>query len=594
MRRRAAWTLPAKRLPARGLWRAAWPAALVLLLLAVGAARADLGGYSIDSFDTQLEVEDNADLLVEERIEVLFSEPRHGIYRDIPVRYTDPRGFAYAIDLRVLGVENEAGRSQGTKIEREGQYVRIRIGDPDRKVEGRQVYVVRYRVRGAVTQMPDHDELYWNAVGDEWQTEIRSAKVRLRLPDSIAAEDLSTGAWTGSFGSQEGDVTIDDASPEAIGFEVSRALGPAEGLTIRAAWPSGHLAYPSALELWIRRFFDNWILLTPLLALAWLTRRYRRDGVDPEGPAAITVQYAPPEGVGPGEIGTLIDEKVDLPDITATLVDLAVRGYLAIGVESQKTLLWSQEITVFERRSQADASSLLAHEKRVLNGVFSGSERVTSDDLKERFYKHIPEIKSDLYHRLTEEGYFSADPESVRMKYAVGGLLIGGLLFGLGLAWAWWRGILMPYAMLAPALAGLVTAGVFVLSAGAMPSRTKKGVAMRAWALGFQDFVDRVESDRLERAEAQNAFETLLPYAMALGVAATWARKFEGIYEEAGPSWYIGPHYGSSFSTRGFENSLTGAMAATAKTMAQAPRSSSSGGGGFSGGGFGGGGGGSW
>jgi hypothetical protein len=594
MRCRVAWTLRSKWLPARGLWLAAGPAALALILLSVGPARADLGGYSIDRFDTQLQVEDNADLLVEERIEVLFSEPRHGIYRDIPVRYTDPRGFAYAIDLRLLGVEDEAGRSLGSKVDSQGQYVHIRIGDPDRLVDGRQVYVVRYRVRGAVTRMSDHDELYWNAVGDEWQTDIRSATVNLRLPGGIAADEITTGAWTGHFGSQDEDVSIDAASPEAIGFETSRVLGPAEGLTIRVAWPKGYVSFPSALELWIRRFFDNWILLTPLLALAWLTRRYRRDGRDPLGPAAITVQYAPPEGVGPGEIGTLIDEKVDLPDITATLVDLAVRGFLKIGVETQKKLLWSQETTVFERRAEADASNLLAHEQRVLDGIFEEGGRVTSEDLRERFYKHIPEIQSDLYQHLTDAGYFSANPHTVRLKFGLGGIPLGGLIFGLGLAWALWRGILMPYAMVAPAVAGLLTAGSFALFAGTMPSRTEKGVAMRAWALGFQDFVDRVESDRLERAEARNAFESLLPYAMALGVAATWAKKFEGIYEEAGPSWYIGPHYGGSFSTRGLESSLTGAMAATAKTMAQSPRSSSSGGGGFSGGGFGGGGGGSW
>ena len=594
MQRRASEIARTQPAPAQGSWWVAWLAALVLLLLAAGPVRADLGGYRIDRFDTDLRVEGNADLQVEERIEVQFSEPRHGIYRDIPVRYTDPRGFAYAIDLRLLGVEDEAGHALDTETSRQGQYVHIRIGDPDRLVEGRQVYVIRYRVGGAVTGMSDHDELYWNAVGDEWQTEIRSASATVHLPDTIAADAVTTGAWSGHFGSQDEDVTIDAASPQAIGFASTRALGPTEGLTVRVAWPKGHVAFPSALERWIRRFFDNWILLTPFLALAWLWRRYRSGGRDPIGPAAVTVQYSPPEGVGPGEVGTLIDEKVDLPDITATVVDLAVHGFLTIGVEAQKKLIRTKEVTVFERAHAADVGGLLPHERRVLDGIFEDGERVTSEDLRERFYRHIPKIQTDLYQRLTDEGYFSANPQWVRTRFILSGVFGGLLLFLVGLAWAWWRGILMPYALFAPIAAGLLTAILFAAFAGAMPSRTEKGVALQAWARGFQEFVDRVESDRLERAEARNAFESLLPYAMALGVAATWARKFEGIYDEAGPAWYVGPHMGGGFSTRGFESSLSSAMAATAKTMAESPRSSSSGGGGFSGGGMGGGGGGSW
>jgi uncharacterized membrane protein len=106
-----------------------------------------------------------------------------------------------------------------------------------------------------------------------------------------------------------------------------------------------------------------------------------------------------------------------------------------------------------------------------------------------------------------------------------------------------------------------------------------------------------VEGDRLERsaADPRQVFEALLPYAMALGVADEWAGRFEGIYAQRQPDWYVGPSIGQGFSTRSFERSLSGAMAATSQNMTASPRSSSgSGGGGSSGGGGGGGGGGSW
>ena len=120
---------------------------------------------------------------------------------------------------------------------------------------------------------------------------------------------------------------------------------------------------------------------------------------------------------------------------------------------------------------------------------------------------------------------------------------------------------------------------------------------MREWAVGFEEFVGRVEASQLEADRARNVYETLLPYAMALGVAEQWSRQFEGIYAAAGPSWYAGGDPGMGFSTRSFSNSLTSAMAQTGQAMTSSPRSQSSGGsggGGSSGGGGGGGGGGSW
>ena len=42
------------------------------------------------------------------------------------------------------------------------------------------------------------------------------------------------------------------------------------------------------------------------------------------------MQYEPPDNLTPAECGTLVDNSVDMRDITATLVDLAVKGYLTI------------------------------------------------------------------------------------------------------------------------------------------------------------------------------------------------------------------------------------------------------------------------
>jgi uncharacterized membrane protein len=113
--------------------------------------------------------------------------------------------------------------------------------------------------------------------------------------------------------------------------------------------------------------------------------------------------------------------------------------------------------------------------------------------------------------------------------------------------------------------------------------------------------MNRVEADKL-RTLPPDTFEKFLPYAMALGVEAHWAKAFAGIIRNA-PTWYTGPNY-STFNTMMFANDIGSMSSAAHEAFVAAPRASSGGsgfssgggfsGGGFSGGGFGGGGGGAF
>jgi uncharacterized membrane protein len=118
--------------------------------------------------------------------------------------------------------------------------------------------------------------------------------------------------------------------------------------------------------------------------------------------------------------------------------------------------------------------------------------------------------------------------------------------------------------------------------------------------LGFQEFMNRAEKDRLERMGDKDLFSKFLPYAIALDVADHWAKAFEGIYQDP-PSWYVSPVGFRTFSPYAFAHSLNSVASNLSSAMFSAPRGSSGGGGGggfggggSSGGGFGGGGGGSW
>jgi uncharacterized membrane protein len=126
-----------------------------------------------------------------------------------------------------------------------------------------------------------------------------------------------------------------------------------------------------------------------------------------------------------------------------------------------------------------------------------------------------------------------------------------------------------------------------------MPARTEAGARAREAALGFREFLSRVETDRYRRMiTSPDLFERYLPHAMAFGVSERWAKAFEGLYQEA-PEWYAGGGM-QGFRPTAFTSDMVRMNSAAESTLSSSPSSSGSGGGGSSGGGSGGGGGGGW
>ena len=149
------------------------------------------------------------------------------------------------------------------------------------------------------------------------------------------------------------------------------------------------------------------------------------------------------------------------------------------------------------------------------------------------------------------------------------------------------------------AVAIAIAAVIIILFARIMTAKSLKGVRTRIEILGFQEFMNRVDADRLKRMPP-DTFEKFLPYAMALGVEHRWAKAFQGIVQNP-PSWYEGGSWGPNFNSWIFLHDLSAMTTDTTSAFVSTPRASydSSGftgsggdsGGGFSGGGFGGGGG---
>lgn len=556
------------------------------------------------------------------------TDPGHGPYLSLVTRqqYDDERDRLY--EYSHITASSPSGAPAHVNRDDDAYAVVLRIGDEDvDDVSGVQRYVVSYDVDGwvnpaVVTQAGD--ELNWNVIGSGWTVPLS----RLSLAVAGPAPATAAACFVGQHGA-----TTSCTSARVAGTGARFAqdlLGYGDQWTAVTGWPAG--TFDTDLILGPR--FESGMALNPagvgggvagavlLGGLGLAAVRVRRVGRDQEylgltpglrpaagqqplvGPrrrAAVSVQFAPPEGTRPGEIGTLVDEVADPVDVTATLVDLAVRGYLRIEEVPRSNPKKKPKDWTLVRLREADPG-LLDFERRLFDEVFDGRAQVKLSDLKATFASSMAKVQADLYQHVTGNGWFRANPRTVRTLWRVGGgaLAVLGVVLAAVLAGSQVqvRGVALVGA--AVAVVGLVVA----LLAKAAPARTADGTAVLAQALGFRRYLATAEANQLRFEEGQDVFSRYLPYAIAFGLADRWARVFaelaaSGVAVQQ-PTWYVG--YYNPGAGLFWTHSFAGAMerfesVATQSLSAPTPGSSGSSGfsgGGFSGGGVGGGGGGGW
>lgn len=336
---------------------------LALPLLVGGSVASADEGWEILLFQADIVVQADGSLSVAESIDVDFgSVEKHGILREIPVRYRWSESKDRIYELDVTGVRDASGRPWPYQIEENGANQRIRIGDPDRTVRGLQTYRLTYLVRGALNAFPDHDELYWNVNGPDWGVTARRVYATVRAPAAVTRATC----FQGPAGSTEPCQRVLGAGRGT--YAATRALLPGEQLTILAALPKGAVAEPTVILADSERTIDRWFELTPAsLSLAGLTlfgglglvarnwwargrdRRFLKraafveeteEGAAPLFDAPTVVpEYEPPDKLSPAALGLILDERADAKDLTATVVDLAVRGVLRIEKVEKQGLL---------------------------------------------------------------------------------------------------------------------------------------------------------------------------------------------------------------------------------------------------------------
>lgn len=600
------------------------------------AAQTTSGAERIVAFKSDIEVlADRASVRITETIDYDFGyTERHGIERFVPVVFPfTPKAGSKLDDgierERVTEMTDIAVRTSqdtpGDVEERdEGSFHVLRIGDKDETITGRHRYEITYVLHNVFNTFDDHDELYLNVTGDQWDVPIDAAAATVTTP----VAPMKTVCFAGPAGSSL-PCTGTTGDGVTTRFEQA-ALGANQGLTVVVALPKGTIPNPApvlrdkksvinALRPTIGAGLGGaGVLLAGLAGISFLLWRHARD-VQYSGSAVDAafgntsggeqrvpvfrrdgqpVEFVPPGGVRPGHMGTLWDEIAHPLDVSAMIIDLAVRGWLRIEeVEAPADGflgIGHREGDYRFVRLRNDTEGLLKAEQLLMSSIFRDGDQIVLSDLRQHFAERLELVEGALYDDTVAAGWFPIRPDRVRARWRGRAVLL--LIVGAGITVVTF---IFRVRWVALGVALLVVGLVLLALADRFPARTAAGTALLGRIRGFKELFDVGEGERQAFAERADLFSAYLPYAIVFGMAERWAATFEALGmspEQLGVgTWYVSPYGYNAFA---FGSAMNSFATTTTGSIAMATPSASGGsgfsGGGFSGGGFGGGGGGSW
>ena len=602
--------------------------------------------YVIDKYDVNIDVKENNTFYITETISAYFNSPKHGIIRNIPLKNTvkrlDGTTSTNHAKIRNISVDEDYTRTN------EDGVCKLKIGSADYTVTGKQDYKISYTYKLGEDPSKDYDELYFNIIGDQWDTVIGNITFSITMPKEFDASKLgfSAGAY-GTINSKNVTYTVNG---NTITGSYNGILNKKNALTVRCELPEGYFTKPTLLEI----IMENLIYVIPVIFLIISILIWHKYGRDDK--VVETVEFYPPEGLNSLDVGFLYKGKAENKDVTSLLIYLANKGYLEI--IDPKTQVDGESYSKLYKHSKFIIRKLKPYdgndenEKTFLHGLFWASNEVSDKMLYNEFYVTNSRILSNVNSSQNKEEVF--EKTSLNKKFIIVimmiltfilitvpcmmdsgttedlmiALLFPGIGFSVlfylllggknifekifGLVWGLGFGGMPCVSMVLPALLqsttyfvgyiiGIVCIIGMIECLIYLPKRTKYGTEMLGKIRGFRNFLMTAQKDRLEAMvmENPNYFYDILPYTYVLGVSDKWIKKFETISLKE-PDWYCSP---DAFDVVTFGTAMNRTISSAQSAMTSSPpssdSSSSSGGGGFSGGGFsgggsGGGGGSSW
>ncbi|MDR0794879.1 MAG: DUF2207 domain-containing protein [Tannerella sp.] len=584
---------------------------------------------------------------------------KRGIERDIPLYRKDVYGRRVRMETNIISVHCNGNNATCTTSET-GDNTILRIGDPDVLLnEGEYEYAIVYESFGHVGFFDEYDELYWNVTGNGWVFPIEQASATITLPAGVNVIAGQTSCYTGAAGSTAQDCSVEDRGNSQF-FTTNKSLAPFEGLTVAVAFPRDIVSRPPpptpAWLFWYTYKYHVCGLIGLLLFAIYWFFSILKIGKQPIKPVVIPT-FNPPRDMSPAEIGYVRSKSYSNQVMTATFIDMAVKGSMTISCEEKK-----KKKKKYSFVKKEDTSRLRPVEQRLHNTLFSGEKELV--EVAQGNYQRFSQANTNLQKSL-ESNWNIKDYFRENKGYAIGGGLLAGVIIVLYSVFTMSNlDVLIAFCFAAPfigaaaiymltfskadigcgvislfmfvpvvlfiaALWGEIESSIdqqthwlsaafyailpvaYIVYASRLDRNTPKGAEISSEIEGFRMYMKTAEENRLNMLTTPEhtleLFEALLPYAIVLGVSNEWSKKFNDVLTRIDyhPDWYDSK---DNLREIGFATAIAGLSTSFGTSVQSAntdPTSSSSSsgssdwssgssGGGYSGGGGGGGGGRGW
>ncbi len=360
--------------------------------------------YVIDKYDINIIVNENNTFDVTETIDTYFNVPKHGIFRTIPLKNTIKRLDGTTSTNRTQ--INVSVNAENSTSKEEGNY-QIKIGSASETLTGEKEYIIKYTYNLGKDPVKDYDELYYNIIGNEWDTVIGNITFSITMPKSFDSSKLGFSA--GRVGSTDSSKIKYSVSGNTITGSYNGILWENEALTVRCELPEGYFV-GAGLDINLLNYI---VYLFPIIFLIIAILLWYKFGRDDQ--VIETVEFYPPEGFNSLEVGFLYKGEAVNQDVTSLLIYLANKGYIKI-VETEEKSLFSKA-KGFKIIKLKDYDGDNVNERLFLNGLFamrrlntSSAENsinqnttptleVTSAELYDKFYITMSNILLNINNK---------------------------------------------------------------------------------------------------------------------------------------------------------------------------------------------------
>ncbi len=273
--------------------------------------------------------------------------------------------------------------------------------------------------------------------------------------------------------------------------------------------------------------------LVTMIVMIFMVARRRQDQIFH---LSKKITNAAPTDSPPAVVGALIDGQVGEREIAATIIDLAVRGYLFITYHEDRRFAFGKRKSM----NVENLTELREFERILLSKIFEAKAyKSTCEDVEMRVGRHIfsrkiAQVYLNVYNEATALGFFVKNPVKVHLHWKYAGIA----LFFAGLGGFILAAVFSPdpkYTLFFWA-GEMAAATVIVWLSGLMPARSVTGTAtLRKW-LEFRNYL-KLNQPIEAGTNLMDRFCRLLPFAMVFGLEAEWARRY--LKETfAKPDWY--------------------------------------------------------